>query len=337
MGGNALKNIETRRYARDEFEIMADRIVRTLNSNIGVDAVCIPFYHTKESFGDLDILYQTSSDERLTKQAIIDLFDPDEIIVNYDVISFNVNQLQVDVIHSPQATFDYAKSYFAWNDCGNLIGKLCHKFGLKHGHQGLLFPMRDGDNMFAEILVTLEHDKTLEFLGLDPEAHRRGFDTLEDMFKFICSSKYFNPKFFAFESMNHIARIQDKKRDTYNRFLAYANAYQGPVWEPTVQNKADYLDFLFDSFDLLESKFNSACRDLGFAKYVKTKFNGIIVSQLTGLQGKQLGAFMAQLKTDSRLTPTMACYRSDDDIARLVMENFERYQKSVQCNHGQSF
>lgn len=333
MGGNALKNIETRRYARDEFEILSDRIVQTLNRNLNIVAEIIPFYHSKESFGDLDIVYK-SQFGRLDKDNIITLFDPDEIVVNDTVISFNVEQLQVDLIYSEYSRFEYAKNYFAWNDCGNLIGKLCHKFGLKHGHQGLLLPMRDGDNMFAELLVTLDHSETLEFLGLDYEQHARGFDTLEDMFKFICSSKYFNPKFFAFESMNHIARIRDKKRDTYNKFLAYANAYEGPVWEPETKYKADYLEFLFENFDLLEMKFNRACRDLAFTKYVKTKFNGNIVSELTGLKGKELGAFMANIKNDSRLSPVMVSYRSEEDIARIVMEH---YEKSVQSSYGQSF
>lgn len=325
MGGNALKNIETRRYELAEFKRIESFVHSKLYTKVFAHDT-IPYYHTKDSFGDLDIIYTNYKYSPLKREDIVKLFNPDEIYVNGTVISFNVEQLQVDLIYSDYMEYDYALKYFSWNDCGNLIGKLCHKFGLKHGHRGLTYPLRDGDNMFAEVQVTSSYEETLNFLGLDPLKHHEGFDTLEDMFKFIASSKYFNPKFFAFEEMNHIARIRDKKRSTYNAFLKFCETWDGPVWEPKVTNKADYLPMLFREFNQMESKFNTEVRNLAFQKYVKQKFNGHIVSELTGLTDKELGGFMKHIRQYPELSPEMVAYRSEEDIASIVLDLFKAYQ-----------
>ena len=55
MGGNALKNVVTRRYARDEYFILKERILNKIQERIDQYAVPKEF-PCKESFGDLDVL-----------------------------------------------------------------------------------------------------------------------------------------------------------------------------------------------------------------------------------------------------------------------------------------
>ncbi len=55
MGGNALKNVVTRRYARAEYYQLKERILNKLQGHI--DRYDVPReFPRKESFGDLDVL-----------------------------------------------------------------------------------------------------------------------------------------------------------------------------------------------------------------------------------------------------------------------------------------
>ena len=59
MGGNALKNTETRRYERDEYFALVETVLarlRSLPSFRERRMAAIPAYGTKESFGDMDVL-----------------------------------------------------------------------------------------------------------------------------------------------------------------------------------------------------------------------------------------------------------------------------------------
>lgn len=329
MGGNALKNTSTRRYEKDEYERISKNVVWTLRNKLGVFATVIPSYREKSTFGDLDVLCTTHGNREIAVDDIKHYFNPSEIVKNGSVISFNVESLQVDVIHTPSAIYKYGLCYFSYNDLGNLIGKLAHKFGLKHGHRGLTLPLRDGDNMFAEIVLTTNHDDTLAFLGLDVERYHAGFDTLEDIFKFVASSDVFNPDFYLLENLNAIARIRDRKRATYNKFLEWCRTYDGPKWTDYKKNKEDYLPYILDCFPAARPQFESVMMDLARTKYLKTKFNGVMVADIVGLSGKELGQFMAHLKTDDKFTPSLLTYYSPTTIENNIKEAFDMFKESA--------
>ena len=62
MGGNALKNTETRRYSEDEYFAIQPKIFNKLMLiEQGSSCYLIPAYCSKTSFGDMDILYTTYS------------------------------------------------------------------------------------------------------------------------------------------------------------------------------------------------------------------------------------------------------------------------------------
>ena len=129
MGGNALKNVVTRRYARDEYYALRDRILRRVREHVPQCAVPKEF-PDKESFGDLDVLMVYSSSISLPI-LIEQLFHPTEIVHNGDVYSFDVEQFQVDFILVPSEQFDNALVYFSYSDLGGLIGNVCNRIGLK--------------------------------------------------------------------------------------------------------------------------------------------------------------------------------------------------------------
>ena len=119
MGGNALKNTFTRRFERDEYHaVSSEALIRLLSSEDGIvtSANIIPAYREKESFGDVDILYSTKDGLRLSDSEINRLFRPKEVVKNHDVISLDFKEIQVDLIHTPAESMEYAMAYFAWND-----------------------------------------------------------------------------------------------------------------------------------------------------------------------------------------------------------------------------
>ena len=306
MGGNALKTAKTRRYDRDEFFDTWAKIYRIF---VNQGTICrgvelIPAYETKESFGDMDILIDVYSfpKQNFTNEFLKQKFGATEIVRNGDVISFDFDEIQVDLIFTE--TFEYSLCYFSFNDLGNLIGRLAHKFGLKHGHDGLSLPIRDESHVYKTYSITTDHDETLRFLDLDVSTYKKGFKTLEDIFLYVSSSKYFRPEIYLFENLNNIQRTRDRKRSTYNAFLEWCKTrtFEEKKW---YTSKTEALNYAIEYFDnehggtLFRDMYERTFQEIAARKYITTKFNGEIVMEVTNLSGKALGEFMKHLKTNT--------------------------------------
>lgn len=325
MGGNALKNTYTRRHNKEEYEQKTHDIITKfflLNNVCRIES--IDAYKQKETFGDSDILYCTFDDKSIGVDTIKRMFSPTEIIRNGSVISFDYKELQVDLIHVKCDDFDYAKKYFDFNDIGNLIGKLAHQLGLKHGHTGLYLPLRDGDNKFDSICLTKQHDETLELLGLSVDRYYDGFDTLTDIFDFIASSHYYNPDIYLLENNNTISKVRDRKRETYRKFLEYGQTYTGNKYQK-VADKTDFLELIFTRFPDAYQKYSESMAKLALRQAVKNKFNGKLVAELTGLTDKNLGEFMAYIRDDFNFRPENIYYFSDAKIRYNVRKMYAEF------------
>lgn len=330
MGGNCLKETFTRRYQADEYKELCAIVNRKLYSHGYMAAMhIIDAYRTKESFGDMDVLYTTYDDLPLCVEDIADMFSnepPNQIVRNGSVISFDFREFQIDFIHSPQSEFMYAKNYFAWNDIGNLIGKITRRFGLKHGHNGLILPLRDGDHAFDEVVMTYDHDQTLRLIELDPERFNVGFDTLDDIFEYVSSSPYFNPESYKLENVSHAGRVRDKKRKTYQEFLKFIEEREGTFNVLQMPSKELMVPHVLSYFDKW-GQFNSAVAGLAVQKQAKLKFNGELVSTLTGLEGKDLGMFMRELRQTGRFEPEYMVYLSDENIRQEILSYYAGFRQ----------
>jgi len=310
MGGNALKEITTRRVDREEYIKIRDYVIEKISSGIANHSFVnrrildIPAYRTKESFGDLDILLETFSGESLNYADMIHgWFSPKQLVTNSGVYSFDYENFQIDLILTPTEYYDTSLSYYSWNDLGNLAGRIFKKLGFKYGHKGLSYIFRDKDNQFnsfAEIVVSKDIKKIIEFGDLNYEEFIVGFDTVEQMFRWVSKSKYFHKDIYLLHNRNHISRTRDKKRKIYNEFRTWCETAQGlpeyPWTEMREQDgyagKPEFLQLAlktFDGFDIQHCKILSQHENL---LRVKQNFNGEIVSRITGLQGKELGVFM---------------------------------------------
>jgi len=314
MGGLAVPNV--RRVQAEEYHAIGaeveDLIRKTCADGCRINV--IPGYRDKENFGDIDLLIDSDyvnvfdwKDSLYLSGVTTELFTNGKKInmlfsegrISFDqVYSFAYKGVQVDCVFIEGRLYEAAYNYFAWNDLGNLLGKTVHKFGVKLGHKGLQYAYRpDNDHLFETIEVSTDWSKILPAFGWDYERYQEGFNNLEDIFMFVASSYWFKPETYLLENLNATARIRDKKRKTYQEFLKWCE--RKPTSEdcfPFFLEKSLYLPWLFGTFpdfrekyELAEGRYREHC-------LVKSKFNGELVRKLTGLEDKELGSFMKEVR-----------------------------------------
>lgn len=147
-----------------------------------------------------------------------------------------------------------------------------------------------------EILLTKDVNKMFSFLGLDVNRKYNGFDTLEEIYDWIISCKYFKPQIFFLENLNQDDRKRNKKRPTFNKFLEYIKDFQFDNEKLTNDISVDLIDQSFPEVHFMEQII--ALRKLDDENQKsKEIFNGKLVIEWTGLSGKKLGDVMKEFKT----------------------------------------
>ena len=297
MGGNAL-SVESCRLEKSEYEIVSKKIKNNI-SRLYLDnkIEIIPAYKTKPNFGDLDILIESTG---FNPFDVSKLLSATEVVRNGPVTSIGIELdggriFQTDLITINRDSFDYALNYFSYNDQGNLVGRVAHAMGLSHRHDGMFYYYREGDHKVAEIELTKDYEKGLAALGFDQSRCSRGFDRLEDIFSFVVKSQFFNKEIYLLENRNAISRIRDRKRPTYNAFLKWIEDKPSLTAYSYPKEKAFFFQRIDSFFPHFLHELNEAK-----AKYQKTmkskeSFNGRLVGEITGLEGKSLGILMSQL------------------------------------------
>ena len=341
MGGNALKHTVTRRYDADEYFETIKRVISEMVFPTAIDSFrrinVLPAYRNKESFGDMDVLIETYPGDNIDWAKLIqESYQPNEIVRNSNCYSFNFRQLQVDFILTPCQEYETAYAYYSWNDLGNLMGRVAKKLGFKYGHVGLSYKVRRNNSIhsvFNEIVVSRNQRAIFEFLDYDYDRFLKGFDTLEDIFTFAASSKYFNKNIYLLENRNHVSRTRDKKRMVYNEFLKWCSVKEGLneyPW-PTFKETDGYLgdqEFVHQAcktFHGFAEERMKIEQELLFAERTREKFNGEIVKELLGISGIELGNWMKDFKSQ---------YRDAIEMNADMMHKTESEIASMIRNHG---
>lgn len=336
MGGNALKEVRTRRLDKPEFEKCERDVVIFLKENFPTAVVdSIPSYREKSTFGDLDVLI---SQEGLDAHGGVDIliekaketfFSRQEKPNGY-VLSFEYRTspdqdrgFQVDVLQMPEVTLDYAKNYFSYNDLGNLVGRSAHKMGLKFGHNGLWYVMRDGDHKLADILLTRDFDKSLSFMGFEPKRFREGFENLEEVYKYVGGSKYFDGNIYLMENQSYKYRVRDKKRPTYQQFLQWIRDNDTPSVFTYPQNKEEWLPKIFEAFPEFKKNYDLTLENYANILIVREKFNSELMSEWSGKTGQALGHLTTVIKdsfpNDMKMM-NFILHKSVEEIKTFVLD-----------------
>lgn len=347
MGGNVFKE-KTRRYNRDEYLTLELEVMGILSESIFTNYVNsinllshlrpIMAYATKPSFGDMDILVNSEYLLPNYIDIIVDAFklDETEYHKNGNVLSIVYKQFQIDLIVTARRYFESSAEYFAFNDLGNLVGRLSKRIGIKYGHEGSIIVVKDGDHVLGEIFLTPKTSDLYKLLGLDFSVYQNGFDTLEDIFKFVSSSPYFNPDIYLLENRNSVSRVRDQKRKTYREFLEYCK--NTPF--DTVYNYADkserggygirepfFTKLIIPEFPHVLEKYNDIVKQHQRTSLFKEKFNGTVVGDLTGLQAVDLGNFMKYAK--GRLNQDFVINSSTEEVNVVINQLFEDYSLTI--------
>lgn len=219
------------RLKKDDYFKFIELKVPLIEKALGTPVDVIKSYSAKDSFGDLDIVASKNSKSNEAIQAVFEALSATHISRNSDVISYRVpvedntkwfgstSFFQVDLIFIDEEDLEFAKNYFAFNDLGNLIGRIAHAMGFKFGHEGLWYVVRKGTHVLENIKVSSNFGASLTFLGFDAERYLEGFETAEDIYRYVADSAFFNPDIFLLHNRNHAARTRDSKRKTYTGFL----------------------------------------------------------------------------------------------------------------------
>lgn len=333
MGGNALKtvNVESVRLDADEYFREINQLVDTLNLNHKAEFKLISAYRNKPNFGDADILVRCESTEW---EKILTSMKDLPHYKNGKVFSFghklsDGRVFQVDLIYcgNTKEGMNCEMDYYCFNDLGNLVGRLAHLLGFKYGHQGLVYVIRDPENhaqVVDELTITRDTKTIHEFLGLDHSRYQQGFDDLEDIFKWVSSSRFFHPRIYLLENVNAVSRVRDAKRKTYTAFLEWSGALDASQYTEYVDatksalRKATLYGILANDAALGE-KYNRVMAKFYRYHTYKTLFNGDIVREVTGYNGKELGNFMLTHKEKFSQEFVLANPRTVKDLIKSLM------------------
>lgn len=328
MGGRALSVPGCRLPAAEYHALVAEVTYKLAMAGLPRLHI-IEAYASKESFGDMDLVYASfpGYDPASTAQALGAV----EFVKNGEVTSFglpmNSGLFQIDVIGVPADSVKFAVNYFRFNDLGNLYGRIFKYLGLKFGHHGLFYVMRDDSNSqtVREIVITRDFEAALELIKLQRLDRA---DTLTDIFQHVAQSPWFSKSIYRLENLNNQAKTRDRKRSTYHAFLQWMDQQQLPETLPMDHSRIDWREVMrqrcFDIFPEFKRDYLAAHLDYSNWRARREKFNGRLVGSWTGLQGRALGAFM--MKANAVLDPVEIANLSQEQLRAYILQLFEQWK-----------
>jgi len=309
MGGKLIKQygFESKRLNKSDYLELVNQIKNVFDNKFSNIKHCeVPYVRSKETFGDVDYMVEAMPID-YTK-FINDNFKTSFVHKNGMVYSFEIECFQVDLILINSECFDFAKTYYSFNDIiGNLVGRFAHKFGCSLGHAGLFYTLREdlftGDynhqgNQLEQVLLTRDPRTAWEFLGTNYDKVLEGFNTIEEAFQFVLDGEFFDPDIFSYENLNHINRTRNKKRENYQKFVDLLESDKEKYRKFTFSKiKMDYFSYITANFPNLINDIEVIKIDYFKKKENSKKFNGKLVQEWTGLEaGQELGKVIMAFK-----------------------------------------
>lgn len=303
MGGKLLSqqfNLPEKRISREEYENLRLQLIQDFKDIYPDCYIDTPkLLKKKDSAGDLDLVVNLQADQ--VKKVIKEKWNIKPFI-NANVMSLPVNGFQVDVIFVDTKYFNSTLNFLNHGDTSNLIGRMANFQGLNWGTKGLFFKLlqsyysgREIDvNPVDKVYISDSPFDVLTFLDLDYNKWMEGFDDENDVFNFIESSKYFNPRAFFFEELNSENRSRNKNRPMYARFVErVAEKYKDVViprlskqyWFPRVIQRWPHI---LDEIEKHRPKYERQY-------IISKKWNGDLIKTIP-YQNQELGKFIVGFK-----------------------------------------
>lgn len=344
MGGNALKNTETERKSTKQLYDIYSKIKESLEKELNTKTFVPEFFRNKQTHGDLDILVLNNGDKKFNdiNNIITKLFSPNEII-NNKTISFDYDKCQIDLMLISGKDWYTSQFYYTFSPLANLMGRLIKflRFEYKRyritfhiGEMGFFAKVNDPNGKLqGKILISKNIKDMFNILSLDYNIFKKGFDSQEDIFDFIISSKYFNKDLFSLDKIDGKTRKRNQNRPEYMKFLDYIDGVGDRYnFDLSEDDKINLIENTIDDVNLKERIDRIINKDRIY-KVMKSKFNGDIIMKLfPDLSGDKLGNFIGGFK--KHITNTYMTFdeyllnkSSDDiinDIKMFYNEKFKR-------------
>ena len=297
MGGTALKNVKTKRINTNELCYIYNNIIQPVLYEFNIESYIPKFYNLKDDHGDIDIVLNMENDYEKVLN-IINLFKPKEIYApkGCNTYSFDLCNTQIDFIIHGIENYNTSCHFFSHGDLHNLLGKIYHQFhGLKMGYDGLKYSYYNNNQRVGYIYLTKDYKKIYEFLGLDYDVISNGFDTIQDMFNYVISCKYFTTKLYMDHNLRAIDKKRNKKRKGFILFKEFIKSLNDDYNKPLTNISLEDIISFF-GVENWKSQENYIIQKIERNNKIKSKFSGKKVEELTNLSGKNLGDFIKTFK-----------------------------------------
>ncbi|KAJ3512081.1 hypothetical protein NMY22_g15440 [Coprinellus aureogranulatus] len=110
--------------------------------------------------------------------------------------------------------------FHSYGDMGMMLGLIARNIGLRLGETGLKLPISGN----PPLLLSSSFDEILPFLGLSRGPYDSGFKTKEEVFRWVASQRFFDPRFFR-ASGPGITKV-NPERKMYFQFVDWVQQQQ---------------------------------------------------------------------------------------------------------------
>ena len=324
--------MQPKRLPIKDFKKLKSLVLNSLAETFGdTSRFCVPKWREdKTDFGDLDVLCGVGKEEVEKLIRLVTILSGHKPHINGHTISVPIDGFQCDFILVAKDEYDVAYRYFSY-EAGNFMGVIAKRMGLKYGHDGLFIKLpisyfvKQKVDVSETIPVLLTRNPVVIFnvLGFDLIKFISGFANHNEFGEWICNSKFFDPSFFQYENLNHINRTRNKKRPLFKWFVDYCKDKPRKD-EPTSFNKlikiAEHTPSIYERILAIKSEME--------AQYaLKSKYNGKLVSEWTGLSGIELGVFMATIKAANPKWDSVIRSTPNENIKEIVQTIYGIYSR----------
>jgi hypothetical protein len=254
--------------------------------------------------------------------------------------SFHLDALQVDLCPFETVYFDFALAYLSYGDLGHLMGTVYRALGARFGMKGLRVEPHDAAGCPMpnhQVLLTLDHAEALRFAGYDPARFAAGFSNEDEIYRYVASSPYFCPALFLEERPDNAKkRERMRSRPALVRFVQWCETHRQSLPPGARLSPEEARARLLAHFPEAEADCAEVVRRLGLADTNKRRFNGKLITELTGVAGPELGKVAEFLKSSFENTSSFHDWlgqQSDDQLRAWIKARYETYRSSSESRH----
>ena len=202
----------------------------------------------KPDYGDVDILYAPRKGD-----IIEDVIRPEfgdesasRAVRNGTLVSFPLENVQIDLIGETLENFDMAVAYFSWGDLGRALGVMARWYGFRWGHIAFSVPLNTRDlsrpalswphnsrdnglintDDWQNVLdVCQEPGKVFEYFGFDWARFQLGFATEAEILEWFVASPQFDIDIFIQSKTDSDEDVEGDEKVDVELVLASTSNY----------------------------------------------------------------------------------------------------------------